>query len=64
MLKPALVLDVILLCIVIWSAHLAGASYVVAKTDPSYRMRGIARTGIAIVAAVAIIIRVNIGLCR
>lgn len=57
MLKPDLIVDMALLGIVVWSAHLAGGCYVMARTDESYRGRGVARTGIAILASLAIVVR-------
>jgi hypothetical protein len=51
------VIDATLLLIVVWSSHLAGVSYELARADAKFRSRAYARSLIAILAAAAMMVR-------
>lgn len=61
MLDIPLIVDLLLLGIVFWLSHVAGASYIIAKTDKAYRIRAMASSGTALFAAIALILRQNLG---
>jgi hypothetical protein len=49
------VVDVLLATIALWSAHVAGAHYALSHTDRKHRRKGMLRTAVAVVAAIAIV---------
>jgi hypothetical protein len=60
MLNTPLLIDLLLLGIVLWLSHVAGASYIIARTDETYRIRAMACSGTALFAALAIILRQSV----
>lgn len=49
-------IEILLLAISLWSAHLAGAHFALSRTDPSHKREGILRSAISIFVAVVIIV--------
>ena len=49
--------DLVLLAMTLWSAHAAGAGYILAKEDPSLKRAAILRTCISVVVGGVLILR-------
>jgi len=52
-----IVIDLLLLSITLWSAHVAGAGYIQAKEDPSLKRGAILRTCISLAVGGLLIFR-------